>query len=100
MVIFASEALGEQASDVSRRKKGPAAPRLDSCRPALSYFHILPIPIDCMPEQHFVKFAQSILYRGAGISVVWSDLAIMGALGGIFLAAALSRFRGMLARQS
>ena len=52
------------------------------------------------PSTHFVKFAQSILYRGAGIDVVWPDLAIMGALGGVFLAAALSRFRAMLARQS
>ena len=51
------------------------------------------------PSTHFVRFAQSVLYRGASIDVVWSDLAIMGALGGIFLAAALSRFRAMLARQ-
>ena len=52
------------------------------------------------PSTHFVKFAQSELYRGAGIDVVWSDLVIMGALGGAFFAAALSRFKVMLARQS
>lgn len=52
------------------------------------------------PSTHFVKFAQSVLYRGAGIDVVWSDLVIMGALGGAFFAAALSRFKVMLARQS
>ena len=52
------------------------------------------------PSTHFVKFAQSVLYRGAGIEVVWRDLAIMVVLGGAFLAAALSRFRAMLARQS
>ena len=52
------------------------------------------------PSTHFVRFAQSVLYRGAGVDVVWRDLAIMTALGGIFLAAALSRFRAMLARQS
>lgn len=52
------------------------------------------------PSTHFVKFAQSVLYRGAGIDVVWSDVAIMGALGAAFFAAALSRFRAMLARQS
>lgn len=52
------------------------------------------------PSTHFVRFAQSVLYRGAGIDVVWSDLAIMVALGGAFLAAALSRFRAMLARQN
>jgi ABC-2 type transport system permease protein len=52
------------------------------------------------PSTHFVKFAQSVLYRGAGIDVVWRDLAIMLGLGTIFLVAALSRFRAMLAQQS
>jgi ABC-2 type transport system permease protein len=52
------------------------------------------------PSTHFVKFAQSILYRGAGIDVVWLDLMIMAGLGAGFLAAALSRFRTMLARQA
>ena len=52
------------------------------------------------PSTHFVRFAQAVLYRGAGLSVVWRDLAIMGVLGAVFLAAALSRFRAMLARQS
>jgi ABC-2 type transport system permease protein len=52
------------------------------------------------PSTHFVRFAQSVLYRGAGIEVVWLDLTIMGLLGTGFLAAALSRFRVMLARQS
>src|SRR6516162_6570924 len=36
----------------------------------------------------------------AGIGVVWPNLAIMGALGGAFLAAAVSRLRAMLARQT
>lgn len=51
------------------------------------------------PSTHFVRFAQSVLYRGAGIEVVWPDLAIMGALGSAFLVFALMRFRVMLARQ-
>jgi ABC-2 type transport system permease protein len=52
------------------------------------------------PATHFVRFAQSVLYRGAGIDVVWTDLAIMGGLGAGFLALALSRFRAMLLRQT
>lgn len=52
------------------------------------------------PSTHFVKFAQSILYRGAGIDVVWFDLVVMVALGAGYLIAALSRFRAMLAEQS
>lgn len=51
------------------------------------------------PSTHFVRFAQAVLYRDAGIEVVWPDLAIMGALGAGFLVIALMRFRAMLARQ-
>ena len=52
------------------------------------------------PSTHFVRFGQAVLYRAAGIGVIWPDLAIMAGLGGIFIAVALSRFRAMLARQS
>ncbi|WP_296707407.1 ABC transporter permease [Rhodoblastus sp.] len=52
------------------------------------------------PSTHFVRFAQSVLYRGAGVDVVWPDLAIMTALGGVFLTAALLRFRAMLLSQN
>ena len=52
------------------------------------------------PSTHFVRFAQSVLYRGAGIGGVWLDLVIMAVLGAAFLAFALLRFRAMLARQS
>lgn len=53
-----------------------------------------------LPSTHFVKFAQSILYRGAGVDVVIKDLAYMFGLGTAFIAVALSRFRKMLARQA
>jgi ABC-2 type transport system permease protein len=52
------------------------------------------------PSTHFVRFAQSILFRGAGIEVVWFDLTMMVGLGAGFLTAALLRFRAMLARQN
>ena len=45
------------------------------------------------PSTHFVSFAQSILYRGAGIDVVWPQFLAVAAIGGIFFAAALLRFR-------
>jgi ABC-2 type transport system permease protein len=45
------------------------------------------------PTTHFVSLAQAILYRGAGISVVWPQfLAILG-IAVLFFAAALIRFR-------
>ena len=45
------------------------------------------------PSTHFVSFAQSILYRGAGIDVVWPQFLIVGAIGGLFFLLAVLRFR-------
>jgi len=45
------------------------------------------------PTVHFVSFAQAILYRGAGIAVVWREFLIVALIGGMFLALALLRFR-------
>ncbi len=46
-----------------------------------------------------MRFAQAVLYRGAGVGVIWPGIAIMAGLGSAFLAVALLRFRSMLARQ-
>lgn len=45
------------------------------------------------PTTHFVKLAQSILYRGADLSVVWPQLAAIFAIGAVFYAVALAQFR-------
>jgi ABC-2 type transport system permease protein len=45
------------------------------------------------PSTHFVSFAQSILYRGAGIDVVWPQFLAVAAIGGLFLGLAIRRFR-------
>lgn len=45
------------------------------------------------PSTHFVSFAQAILYRGAGFSVVWTQFLIVGGIGAIFFVIALLRFR-------
>jgi ABC-2 type transport system permease protein len=37
------------------------------------------------PSTHFVSFAQSILYRGAGIDVVWPQFLLVAGSGGLFL---------------
>ncbi len=49
------------------------------------------------PTPHFVAFAQGVLYRGAGISVVWGSIASVAALAGVYLVIALNRFRRILA---
>jgi ABC-2 type transport system permease protein len=46
-----------------------------------------------LPTAHFVSFAQSILYRGAGFAVVWQRFAMVALAGGLFLALALLLFR-------
>ena len=45
------------------------------------------------PTTHFVALAQAILYRGAGISVVWPQFLALLAIGSVFFALALARFR-------
>ena len=49
------------------------------------------------PTTHFVALAQAILYRGAGLDVVWPQLAAMAAIGAAFFGAALALFRRSLA---
>jgi len=47
------------------------------------------------PSTHFVSFAQSILYRGAGLGVVWPQFLAVAFVASIFLALALWRFRSV-----
>jgi len=53
--------------------------------------------VQIFPSTHYVNFAQAILYRGAGIGIVWRSFAIVTALGCIFFAVALVRFRRTVA---
>ncbi len=50
------------------------------------------------PTTYFVRLAQGILYRGAGLEIVWRDLAAMTAIGAVFFAIALVRFRDAVTR--
>jgi ABC-2 type transport system permease protein len=49
------------------------------------------------PNTHFVMFAQAILYRGAGVSVVWPQFFFLALIGSILFALSLARFRKTLA---
>ena len=51
------------------------------------------------PLTQFAKFAQNVLFRGAGIGIVWPHMAVMAALGVVFFVLALLRFRHMLEQQ-
>jgi ABC-2 type transport system permease protein len=59
---------------------------------------VLQVIMLAAPTTHFVRFAQAILYRGAGLGVVWRDFAAITALGVVFFSIALARFRGAVAR--
>ena len=45
------------------------------------------------PTTHFVALGQAILFRGAGIGVVWPQFLALVAIGAVFFAIALNRFR-------
>jgi ABC-2 type transport system permease protein len=51
------------------------------------------------PTTQFVKFTQAVIYRGAGLDIVWPQLLAVSAAGALFLFIALTRFRSMLAKQ-
>lgn len=50
------------------------------------------------PSVYYVQFSQGLLYRDAGLDIVWPSLAIMSGLGVVFLRLATRRFHVMLSR--
>jgi ABC-2 type transport system permease protein len=61
---------------------------------------ILRTVMEASPSTHFVSFAQAILYRGAGIEVVWPEFLAVALIGGVFFALALVRFRAASAQST
>ena len=57
----------------------------------------LQIILQVSPAVHFVSFSQAVLYRGAGLDIVWSQLAAMAGIGALFLGVSLLRFRAAIA---
>jgi len=52
------------------------------------------------PTTHFVLLAQAILYRGAGIEVVWKPFLALLAIGSVLFAFSLTRFRKMIGQMA
>jgi ABC-2 type transport system permease protein len=80
---------------------------------AMSVFLVLELlsggatPLESMPETlqtimqfspttHFVTFAPAILFRGAGLDIVWPEFAWTAGIGAVLFTAALLRFRKTL----
>ena len=49
------------------------------------------------PTTHFVSFAQAVLYRAAGLDIVWPQLCTLAAFTMVFLGISLVRFRHAIA---
>jgi ABC-2 type transport system permease protein len=65
--------------------------------PLESMPHWLAMAMQASPSTHFVSFAQAILYRGAGLEVVWPQFVAVAAIASLFLMLSLLRFRSALA---
>lgn len=52
------------------------------------------------PTTHFVALGQAILYRSAGLDVVWPQFAALLAIGAVLFAISLRRFRTALSRMA
>jgi len=50
-----------------------------------------------LPSRHFVSFSQVIIYRGGGMSAVWSQFLMVGATGLAFFVYSLALFRKSIA---
>ncbi|HEY9057263.1 MAG TPA: ABC transporter permease [Aurantimonas sp.] len=57
---------------------------------------LLQIIMQAAPSTHFTSFAQAVLFRGAGIDIVWRQIAAMAVIGTVLFLMALSRFRATM----
>jgi ABC-2 type transport system permease protein len=52
------------------------------------------------PTTHFVELSQAILYRGAGLMVVWPTFVTLLIIGSVLFAISLSRFRKTISQMA
>jgi len=52
------------------------------------------------PTTHFTELSQAILYRGAGLAVVWDNFLALAVIGGVLFALSLARFRKTIAQMA
>lgn len=52
------------------------------------------------PSTHFVALSQAILFRGAGLGVVWPQFLALTAIGAAFFAISLNRFRKTISQMA
>lgn len=69
------------------RFAGPPLTPFDSMPPAVRSVMLF------SPSTHFVSLAQAILFRDAGLAIVWKEFLATAAIGAVFFTGALLRFR-------
>jgi len=52
------------------------------------------------PTTHFVAAAQAVLFRGAGLGVVWPQFLVLTVIGAVYFAIALNRFRNTISQMA
>jgi len=53
--------------------------------------------MEAAPTTHFVSFSQSILFRGAGLEVVWKPFLFLLVIGSVLFLISLAKFRRSVA---
>ncbi len=54
---------------------------------------VIQLIMQAAPNTHFVMLSQAVLYRGAGLDVVWPEFIKIAAIGAILFSLSLARFR-------
>jgi ABC-2 type transport system permease protein len=52
------------------------------------------------PTTHFVSAGQAILFRGAGLKIVWPQFLALSVIGSILFVISLRRFRGTIGQMA
>lgn len=52
------------------------------------------------PTTHFIELGQAILFRGAGLEIVWQSFVALAIIGGVFFFLSLRRFRDTISRMA
>ncbi|MDV7143147.1 ABC transporter permease [Tropicimonas sp. TH_r6] len=106
LYLFAASAIGVLLGTVARSMAQFALLLLMSVIPMLMLSGGL-TPIESQPDlvqpftwllpsRHFMAFAQAVVFRGAGVDIVWPELVIMAGLGATYLSGSLLLFRRSL----
>ena len=101
--IFASTALGILLGTVSRSMPQfglllilillPMEMLSGAMTPRESMPEFVQVVMLAAPNTHFVLLAQAILFRGAGLAVVWPQFLSLAAIGAVLFTISLLRFR-------